>query len=74
METFKQGRPETGGPSRQVHNLSTLKTDILKTIWPGVEELFRSACPNYRKFSEELFHMWNPEFTSTVFPFILVTS
>jgi hypothetical protein len=38
----------------------------------GLENILEGACTNCRSLSEQLFCMWKPEFTSTIFPFIQV--
>lgn len=70
VRSYAQDQPETRQHPRQVNNLAPLKTDILWTFRPitGLEKLFEGMCPNCRYFSEKFFHLWKPEYTSTIFP------
>ena len=68
--------PRLGGVHAVLIIWHSLKLIFFKLLWPrtGMAKLFEGPCLNYRQFSEKFFCMWEPEFTSTIFPIIPVMS
>jgi hypothetical protein len=71
-----QGRLKTCGILGQDVQLARLYTYILKNFRPRtwVANIFEGSCPNCWQFSEKIIIMWQPHFTSTIFPLNPVTA
>jgi hypothetical protein len=80
---LRAGAKHMGTPGRliiwcpgKVNSSAPLQIDILSNFWPrtGLANIFEGACPNGGKFSKKFFRVWDPEFISTMFLIIPVTS